>query len=76
MEVWKVEQIRKGSSTNMWDDNRFLITSLFKPSARDMVQAQIQMGYDPKGYGKPFLVSQKQDNGTWKTIISCQGSCD
>jgi hypothetical protein len=75
-EVWKVEQTKRGNGTPPFGDNYFKVTSLFKPSSKDLRIAQKEFGYDPKGYGGPYVLEQNESKGVWTTVFSCAGSCD
>ena len=71
---WRVYVTDRGMSVN--ENTWFRIESTFKPSTTDIRLAQIDAGFDPRGYGEPSNVEYGFTAKCYKTTWCCQGSCD
>ena len=56
--------------------NYYKLVTTYKPSAKDIRQAQISLGYDPAGYDGPFNVTVKQAGPDFVTLWESSSSCD
>lgn len=58
------------------EDNRYELRTPHAPSRDTLVEAQIAAGFHPAGYGGPYDVSSREDNGEILTTWTSSSSCD
>jgi len=58
------------------EDNWFRIESSYKPTPKDIEMAQIQLGFNPLGYGGPYCIDIRVEGVKFVTTWKCAGSCD
>lgn len=57
--------------------NLYELTTPWRPSNREVADAQRSLGYDPLGYGAPERIRRKQfPSGRWVTVWESAASCD
>jgi len=55
----------------------FEALTTFRPSVKDIKQAQEKLGFHPLGYGCPMFSSTTQlKNGKYETHWECMNSCE
>ena len=47
-----------------------------KPTGEQVLEAQLECGYHPSGYGAPMNITSRQEDGHYITTWQCFGSCD
>lgn len=63
-------------STSPSTENWFRYESTTPPTLKDLIRVQMELGFDPRGYGGPSNVSTDQPYKLFITTWSCAGSCD
>lgn len=74
MPILKAKIIFRGFSPS--DYNRYEAVFDKEPNSEEITEAQVKLGYDPRGYGGPFNIRQSKEKTHYIVQWSSFASCD